>query len=192
MSGLDLYLSQRALALLLVYGALTGFVLGAFYDGLRVLRMLFGESRLASTAIPPCTEERKGPALAALLFVEDVIFTVTASVAFILLCYYANDGQLRAPAVLGLCGGFFVYRHTVSRPLLRLASTVIRLVKKLLLALGRLVAAPLCRLWSVTVGRLLRQRRERTTEKRIRELAEQAARGFDLLEKTGNPPGKPE
>jgi hypothetical protein len=42
MSGLDLYLAQRTLALLFVYASAAGFGLGAIYDGLRVLRMLAG------------------------------------------------------------------------------------------------------------------------------------------------------
>ena len=178
MSGLDLYLSQRTLALLFVYGALIGFGLGLLYDGLRVARLALGES--------PDETRGRPPLLTVFLFFEDVFFLLAATLSLILLCYYGNDGQIRAPAALGLLGGFFVYRHTVSRLVLRLANGLIRLAKKLLSALCGLLTAPLRGLWSVTVGRWLNLRRERITEKRIHELTEKAARGFDLPEKTGN------
>ena len=188
MSGLDLYLSQRELALLLVYGALVGFGLGAVYDCLRILRLLLGESTER--------EGRRPLPMALLLFLEDVVFMIVASLAFILLCYYRNDGQIRGPALMGLGGGFFVYRHTVSRPFLWLVRWGILGAKRMLAALLRLLAKPLRWLWAVTAGRWLDRLRERlreqATEKRIRELTEQAACGFDLLEKTGKPPCEPE
>ena len=183
MSGLDLYLSQRTLALLLVYGAVVGFGLGALYDGLRILRMTLGE---------PVGAGKRALPLTVLLLVEDVVFALAATVAFILLCYYVNDGQIRAPAALGLCGGFFVYRHTVSRLLLRVADRLICLVKHLLrriaVTLLRWVTMPLRALWAVSAGRWLKMHRERATEKQIRELTEQAAHGFGLMEEKGNPP----
>ena len=42
MSGLDLYLAQRTLALLFVYAAWAGFGMGVVYDILRISRMLLG------------------------------------------------------------------------------------------------------------------------------------------------------
>lgn len=187
MSGLDLYLSQRTLALLFVYAAVTGFGLGALYDGLRMLRMALGESRSG--------QGRRPIPLAVLLFVEDVSFMLAAAIALILLDYYVSDGQFRAPAAIGLLAGFFVYRHTVSRLLLRVAEWIIRRLKRLLRAVLRtllhLAWLPLRGLWSVTVGRALLAHRERVTERRIRVLTESASRGFDLLEETGNRPDPP-
>ena len=189
MSGLDLYLSQRTLALLFVYAAVIGFGLGAVYDGLRVLRMLLGESLSG--------QGRRPPPLTVLLFFEDVCFMLAATVALIVLGYYANDGNLRAPAVIGLLAGFFVYRHTVSRLLLRVSDALIRRLRRLVSTLARvlvrLAASPLRGLWSLTVGRFLEARRERRTERRIRELTERASRGFALSEeeKTGKHPDPP-
>ena len=199
MSGLDLYLSQRTLALLLVYGAFTGFGLGALYDGLRLLRMILGEpldgmplGGMPLGGAPPGGAGKRYVPLQMLLFAEDILFMTAATVAFILLCYYANDGQIRAPAAVGMCSGFFVYRHTLSRPLLRLAYGCIRLVKRFLILAARLLTAPLRALWAVTAGRWLRERRERLTEKRIQRMTEQAAHGFDLLEENGKYPPKAE
>lgn len=181
MSGLDLYLSQRTLALMFVYATLTGFCLGLGYDGLRVLRMALGETFLPSRSAGQGRKDNKaGLPLKLLRFVEDLLFMLAAAVALILLCYYTNDGQLRAPAPLGMACGFFVYIHTVSRLVLRLAEGILRLVRRFLLACLHLLAMPLRGLWSLTVGRMAAAHRESVTEKGIKALAESAKRGFDV------------
>ncbi len=190
MSGLDLYLSQRTLALLFVCAALTGVGLGLVYDGLRILRMLFGEAyaRPGETPAVACPSGKgRGYRLfsAGLRFLCDLLFMLTAFIALILLCYYANDGQLRAPAPVGMVCGFFVYRHTVSPWALRLAAWILRQIRRGITAVTRLLAIPLRWLWRVTLRRLMvaiaRSRREKQTRRRIDELTEAAARGFDLL-----------
>ena len=186
MSGLDLYLSQRTLALMFVYASLTGFCLGLIYDGLRILRMALGERIL-----PPRSPEqgRSDPKLLLRIFrfFEDVIFMLTASVALILICYYTSDGQFRAPAPLGMACGFFVYIHTISRWVLRLADATLGLVCRLLFAFLRLLAVPLRGLWVLTVGRMIAAHRERVTEKAIDVLTESAKDGFGM-ENNGKPP----
>jgi hypothetical protein len=201
MSGLDLYLAQRTLALLFVYASAAGFGLGAIYDGLRVLRMLVGvfpsrEPPAANPSEKPSAGQGRRPILSSiLLFFEDIGFMLMASITLILLGYYAGDGQLRAPAVVGLLAGFFVYRHTVSPWLVPLADRLIRWIKHLLAAwlagLFRLACVPLRLLWAVTVRRILSARRERRTERRIRELTESASRGFGLAEEIEKHPDSP-
>lgn len=184
MSGLDLYLSQKTLALLFVYAAVVGFGLGAVYDGLRILRMALGSPEGERSV---SRQGRRPPLMAVFLFLEDVLFALTAFVALILLCYYANDGQLRAPAVVGLAGGFFVYLHTLSRPILRLAELILGLLRGFCKVCLRLLAIPLRGLWSLTVGRLMNARREKRTEKKLQDLTEAASRGFGIL---GDEPNK--
>lgn len=135
MSGLDLYATQRTLALMFVYATLLGFALGGVYDALRVLRVICGD-RLT----PQEGQGSNRPLrLKLLLFAEDVLFMLVASVALILLCYYTNDGQLRAPATLGMACGFFVYMQTVARLTRKLAEPAVRRVKSLL----KLLLSPL-------------------------------------------------
>ncbi len=189
MSGLDLYLSQRILALMFVYAALTGFGLGALYDVLRILRMPFGEMYVRSVGdLPATAQDGQGRSAsfftAVLRFLCDLLFMVAAAVALILLCYYANDGQLRAPAPVGMACGFFVYRHTVSPWVLRLSAVILKQTRRCVSALLRLLAIPLRWLWRVTVGRMTAAirngLREKQTLRRIRDLTDSAARGFDL------------
>ena len=187
MSGLDLYQTQRALALLLVYAAVLGFALGGFYDVLRFLRVFCGD---------PLTERGQGSKrilFGGLRFVTDLAITLMTAISLILLCYYANDGQLRAPAVLGMAGGFFVYMQTLGRLTVRIAKPFTTLVKRairtvfrwllrpvelvggLILALGRF-------LWRMTVGKILQKRREKQTDRAVADLIDSAKQGFGICD----------
>ena len=172
MSGLDLYQTQRALALLFVYAAAVGFCLGGVYDLLRILRMLCG--------YPP-KQGRPSVFLTVLLFLEDVLFMLTAAVALILLCYYANDGQIRAPAFIGMACGFFAYWQTVGRLVVAVAERAVKLIRKILAFCLHLMAVPVKGLWRLTAGRMMVAPRERMTQRRIRALTDSATRGFDLM-----------
>lgn len=182
MSGLDLYQTQRALALLLVYAVAVGFCLGGVYDLLRILRMLCGF---------PKKQERPSAFFAVLLFLEDVLFMLIVAIALILLCYYANDGQVRAPAIIGLACGFFAYWQTVGRLVVAMAERVVKLIRKMLAFCLHLMAIPVKGLWHLTVGRMMVARRERMTQRRIRALTESASRGFDLMSKESAENRKP-
>lgn len=184
MSGLDLYQSQRVLAMMLVYAALAGFCLGGFYDALGLLRAFFNPT--------VATANREGSSsfwMRLLLFAQDLLFTLTVALTLILLCYYTNDGQLRAPAVLGLAGGFFVQRQTLGRlmrrfnPILargfqRLLGWVIRLILWPLRLLGTLLGA----IWRATAGKILLRRRQKATRHRVAALTDFARSGFGLAE----------
>ncbi len=171
MRGLDLYQTQRALALLFVYAALGGFLLGGVYDLLRAVRMLAGDACAPG-------QGRRPFLLRLLLFWEDLLFVLLWTVALILLCYYQNDGRLRAPALLGMAGGFFVYCRTISRltlPLTRWAVALLRLLVRWLL---RLLLSPLKWMWRRTAGRAWQACENRATEARISALIEAAEHGF--------------
>lgn len=172
MSGLDLYQTQRALALLFVYATAVGFCLGGVYDVLRILRLLCGYS---------AGQGRRSALFAVFLFVEDVLFMLIAAVALILLCYYANDGQIRAPAFIGMVCGFFVYRQTAGRLVMAVAERLVRLIRRVLACCLRLLVSPVIWLWRLSAGRVMAAYRERMTQKRIHALTESAARGFDLM-----------
>ena len=183
MSGLDLFQTQRPLALMLVYAAVSGFGIGLLYDCLRVLRAFCGDS------LRPTKKRSLG--LRILLFAEDVLTVAVAAVVLILLCYYTNDGQLRAPAILGMACGFFVYIRTLGRvtariavPLAarckRLAALPVRLLLRWLRWIIGLMGCLARGLWRMTAGKLLIRHRDRQTEKYVRHLTDSARDGFDL------------
>ena len=109
MSGLDLYLSQRDMALLFVYSACVGFVLGLLYDLFRFIRFLCDE------IIPPKEGGSSRFFSAMPDFLLDLAFMTMTVISLILLSYYRNDGQFRATVLWGAAGGFFVFNQTVGR-----------------------------------------------------------------------------
>ena len=166
MSGLDLYQTQSALWLVLVWGIATGFCLGGFCDLLRALRILTGLQR----------EKGSTPLLRVVLFFGDLLLALTASVAWILLCYYTNDGQPRAPAVWGMAGGFFVYVQTLGRLTLKVEKVLSRLLRRLISFVLIPLSRPLLRglhtlqkgahaAWSASFGKALDRRREKRRQK---------------------------
>ena len=204
MSGLDLYLSQRVLAMMAVYAALTGFCLGGAYDilGLAAALLL---PRKTGGAESTSAERYSLTAKGFWVFWQDLIFLLLTAVTFIFLCYYTNDGQLRAPAILGMAGGFFVYRHTAGLLTRRIIPRLAIWIKRVLIRIVTLAFCPirwiatalfiLIRLlWHVTGGRLVVWLREESTRKRIESLTQAASRGFDVLEEispSGHDPTPP-
>ncbi len=179
--------------MMFVYAALAGFGLGAVYDVLRLLRILCGESipprSMCESGLSVTGMPKRTVLLHILLFAEDVLFAVVVSVTLLLLLYYTNDGQLRAPAVIGMACGFFVYYHTVGRLVIRCAALIVRALKAAVSAMLRLLWWPIRRLgrwlgrvmralWCRTVGRLWARHCAAETERRIRALVESAAHGF--------------
>ncbi len=127
-SGLDLFLSQRALGLMLVYAAVLGFAMGGVYDAFRLLRLLLGDPTAATRgaqSVGLAHPHRLRHSIPR--FVCDLLFTVIAAIALVLLLYYTNDGQLRAPATIGMACGFFVYSHTLSHLTTLCLSALLRL-----------------------------------------------------------------
>lgn len=194
MSGLDLYLSQRVLAMMLVYAALAGFCLGGVYDVLGLVATFLLPSEKEKVKSDPS----KRSSIAAKrfwVFWQDLIFLLLSAVTFILFCYYANDGQLRAPAIPGMAGGFFVYRHTLGRLIGRLIPRLAVGIKQTLIRTVRLLFYPVRlltialyalgrTLWRVTGGRLVSLFNEKNTHRRVATLTKTASRGFDVLEET--------
>lgn len=192
MSGLDLYLSQRVLAMMLVYAALVGFCLGGVRDALGLLRAFFYPIKPEKGSGKRCSF-----GITVLLFWEDTVFMLLTAVALILLGYYTNDGQLRAPAFLGLAGGFFVYRHTLGRWSRRIMPLLAAWIRKaigfsirLLLRPARVLVKALLSLfhtlWRSTAGKLLLQQRVKATARRSAALTESARQGFGIMEKAAS------
>lgn len=187
MSGLDLYLSQRDMALLFVYSACVGFVLGLLYDLFRFIRFLCDE------IIPPLKRGSRRFFSAMPDFLLDLAFMTMTAISLILLSYYRNDGQFRATVLWGAAGGFFVFNQTVGRLTKKAAKALavwltscVRVLFRLMLRpivwFGKLIATGTCRLYRVTLGRLFEKRREDETQRVTRNLIESALRGFGIME----------
>lgn len=170
MSGLDLLVSQSALWYMLLVAVLIGACLGVFCDGLFIIRLTLHDPMA-------CGDRRHSVGHAILRGACDFASALVATVLLLLLCYYTSDGQLRAPAIFGMIAGFWIYRKTVSHWLRRLLVAVFRVIQKILRFL-----------WDKTLGRLARavkdaalsRIRRSATERQIRILTDEASRGFGM------------
>ena len=118
-------ISQTAIGLLYLYGALLGAGAGLFYDFLRITRIFFGVhySRSASEQLkkiklpilPPYREHEENAALGVVVFLEDFFFCILCGVALAILFYECNDGKIRLPIIGVFAAGFFLYRTTLGR-----------------------------------------------------------------------------
>ena len=88
---------------------LLGLALGVFYDVLRAVRTHFRLRRWGTGLL-------------------DMLFCLIGLLGFLLLMLRGTDGRLRLYLLLGLGGGFLLYRETVSVYLLRLLLWVLHLL----------------------------------------------------------------
>ena len=86
-----------------------GFLLGGYYDVFRILRCVL----------------RPG---AVRVFWQDLLFFLTAALMTFLFAIAINDGVLRIYLFAGLVAGFFAYRYTVGRAVVRLITALIALL----------------------------------------------------------------
>ena len=94
-----------------------GFLLGAYYDVFRLLRLLL-------------------PSLVVAVFFEDVFFFVTGAAAVFLFSLTVTDGALRVYVFMGLAAGFAAYRSTVGRVVVRQTARFLRWVRRLFRRMG--------------------------------------------------------
>ncbi|MBR5540209.1 MAG: spore cortex biosynthesis protein YabQ [Clostridia bacterium] len=100
-----------------------GFLLGAYYDVFRILRHVL----------------RPGVVH---VFWQDILFFITAALMTFLFALAIADGALRVYLFAGLVAGFFAYRYTVGRAVVRLVAAIIALLSRLGRLLHTAIAVP--------------------------------------------------
>lgn len=165
-----MYLSQTAIAQLYLWAFLTGVLLGAVYDCLRLTRILPGgvppiglrRRRLPILGILP--EPKKRRATAVLIFAEDLLFCLVAGVATVLLFYEAFDGKIRVPALGLLAAGFGAFHVSLGRLAARVAALVGFLLEVAVRYLCHFAALPV----KCAAGLIKRANRARERRARMR------------------------
>ncbi len=125
---------QVPFLLFLLDSFLAGTALAALAAVIRVLSMPFGvgkESalggRIRGKEYPLIgkreRKERRG-FRAAVLFIGDFFFMLTAALALLTVAYFDNNGKLRLVAFAATLCGFLLFRRTVGRATLALADTL--------------------------------------------------------------------
>ena len=107
-----------------------GFLLGAYYDVFRVLRLALKSGKRA-------------------IFFQDVFFFASAAVITFLFALAVTDGQLRFYVFLGEGAGFAAYYFTIGRMVMRFAGAAIRTVLRVWKLFWNAVRFPLSLLWKL-------------------------------------------
>ncbi len=108
-----------------------GFLLGIYYELFRWMRRLF--------------RSQKGA-----IFVQDILFCVTASIATFLFDLYLSGGQLRLYLFIGLAVGFAVYYGTLGRFVLAISDRLVSVLRTVFAAVMRPFSALAC--WGERIG----------------------------------------
>ncbi len=101
-----------------------GFLLGAYYDIFRILRCILRPSTIR-------------------VFWQDMLFFLTAAPLVFLFALAVTDGFVRLYVFAGLVAGFFAYRYTVGRAVVRFVTAVITWLSRLGRRLRELIRVPI-------------------------------------------------
>ena len=151
-------LTQGELAILLLRSFLCGVSLGLIFEAVRAVKMLFGvpygDERVSETG-------KRGTFLFIFTFITDLIFWTGAGCTAIILAY-SGGGFYRGMILLGIGGGFLIYRVTLGRLLLRINLTLTTAIKRLAIKMMPLMLKPLriifgwiISLYHLTMGRII-------------------------------------
>lgn len=105
-----------------------GMVFAAEYDTIRILRRIVRHKTLIIPAV------------------EDIIYWLYISVKVFSICFYVNDGVMRAFIIAGFAIGAVIYIRTLSRSYIKYGVRLIQLILKLA---GIIIIKPLKLLLSV-------------------------------------------
>lgn len=145
---------QGKLAGILLYSLFLGFFLGVFFDLFKIRRThlkIFGS----------CGNDKKIKQRLEqfLIFFEDVVFALVASVCVCIFLYYVNSGRFRILVLIGCGTGFLIYCNTLSKVILYCSGIIIRFVYlitgKLFNVLVKPLGAFVFYIYDVTVGRII-------------------------------------
>lgn len=180
---------------LLLYSFLSGLLLGALYDTLRLTRVLLGVCHYTDIACSACVvspfrkreRTRKRPSLfrGILVAVQDLLFCFAVGALMMILLFYGNDGGFRGFVLLGLASGFLLYYATVGAFVVRVSEYVVFWLKTAMLYgvfyLTRPVVILACllrRSAKRSCERLMLWRLQCYNEKKKKKLLEMSDAGF--------------
>ncbi len=120
------------------YGLCIGVFAGALYDVLRIRRIAASKGRYGQKRKPapldgyfaPPPKEKFWSFDATLIFFGDFAFLATLGVAISILIFYENDGVLRWYALAACAVGFFAYRMTVGKLVMKTSDAILAKLKQ--------------------------------------------------------------
>ena len=159
-------LSQELILSLIIKAFLTGIVLGLLYEAVRIAKMLLGVGgggrirKIASGVF---------------LFFTDVCFCLLFASSAILLTYNIGGGVFRGCVYLAMGGGLMLYRLTVGKLTEKPERAITTVIKKMLRKILKVALVPVraifslyCRLYSLTIGRIIGKIKDRWQLSRVK------------------------
>ncbi|MBE6688459.1 MAG: hypothetical protein E7588_04160 [Ruminococcaceae bacterium] len=122
----DIEISITQQCMFFLCSAVLGTVIGMIYDVFRIIRIAFRHNFIV-------------------VFFEDLLFCFITCVLLILMIFCANYGVVRWFSVFGCAGGFFIYRETAGRIVIRASDIIISFIR-------RYIILPLVRLCGLLSG----------------------------------------
>ena len=129
---------------------ITGAFLGAIYDGVRILRCIFGVRyyNRNKTFVFNKIKIRKKQGLTQLnenilIFVTDILFFMFSGITIAIIVYYVNSGIVRWYILLLCLLGFLAYYFTVGKLVIRIADRVATVIRLFVLYTVYLLVYPL-------------------------------------------------
>lgn len=107
----------------LILAVLVGFIMGFFYDWIRVFRRILFHKNI-------------------IIQIEDVIYWNFMACAIFLISLYQNNGEIRVFFISGILIGMCTYFFTVSKLFINISNKVISFIKKVLIFIFNCVLIP--------------------------------------------------
>ncbi len=104
--------------------AISGIIIGLFFDIFRVLRRSFKTSDLVT-------------------YIEDIIFWICTGSFILLILFKFTNGQIRSYTIIGLALGIIIYILTISRYFIKINVKIVTLIKNIVLKISNIVLFPI-------------------------------------------------
>ncbi len=147
-------LSQELILSLIIKAFLIGVALGVLYETVRIAKMLLGVGEEGGRI--------KRIASVIFLFLTDLIFCLLFASSAILLTYNIGGGVFRGCVYLCMGVGLILYRVSVGRLIEKAERFVTSIIKRVLRKTVKIALVPIraifslyCRLYSLTIGRII-------------------------------------
>lgn len=161
-------ISPFLLTLLLSWSLAFGVLLGVVNDLNRIIRVFCGVKysekrfgRLYELVLPVVhrpllRKENKfhQKALAVLIFFQDIIFFIVASIGIILLNYEFNEGRFRFFVVIAVSIGFLLYYFTLGKVVMTVSEGIVFLIKATFLVVFSIMFRPFVVLGTFLINNL--------------------------------------
>lgn len=134
-------ISREAFLPFLVFSFIIGVLLGPVYDIFRIRRKAVRRMKRMKLDF-------------VLTFIEDILFSIFASVTLILVCYKLYFGIPRWYSYASAISGFFVWRITLGKLVMALSDKIIAGISVMLAFIRARLLAPIFRLINGTARRL--------------------------------------